>query len=62
MGRYKPPPPRSSLYITADGYEEKSIWKFRKEVTAAVSAAAAEGDRSENAEYIKEPGNFLVLQ
>ena len=60
MGRYKPPPPLSSLYITADGYqallvEEKSIWKFRKEVTAAVSAATAEGDRSENAEYIKEP-------
>jgi len=57
MGRYRPPPPRSSPYITAEGYktllaEEKSIWKKRKEVTAAVSAAAAEGDRSENAEYI----------
>ena len=57
MGRYRPPQPRSSPYITADGYqallaEEKSIWQFRKEVTAAVSAAAAEGDRSENAEYI----------
>lgn len=57
MGRYRPPPPRSSPYITAEGYqtllaEEKSIWQTRKEVTEAVSAAAAEGDRSENAEYI----------
>lgn len=28
------------------------MWKRRKDVTAALSAAAAEGDRSENAEYI----------
>lgn len=32
--------------------EEKAIWQRRKVVTAALSAAAAEGDRSENAEYI----------
>ena len=32
--------------------EEKDIWKKRSEVTKALSAAAAEGDRSENAEYI----------
>jgi len=32
--------------------EEKAIWRRRKDVTAALSAAAAEGDRSENAEYI----------
>jgi transcription elongation factor GreB len=32
--------------------EETEIWKKRAEVTQALSAAAAEGDRSENAEYI----------
>ena len=32
--------------------EEKDIWKHRAQVTKALSAAAAEGDRSENAEYI----------
>lgn len=32
--------------------EQAAIWKKRREVTAALSAAAAEGDRSENAEYI----------
>jgi len=57
MGRYRPPQPRSSLYITADGYEclrveLKALWVRRAEVTKALAAAAAEGDRSENAEYI----------
>ncbi len=57
MGRYRPPQPRSSLYITRAGYEclqqeHSDIWKRRAEVTKALSAAAAEGDRSENAEYI----------
>jgi len=57
MGRYRPPAPKSSLYITAEGYrclhdELNAIWKHRAEVTKALSAAAAEGDRSENAEYI----------
>ena len=32
--------------------EQKDIWLRRREVVAALSAAAAEGDRSENAEYI----------
>jgi transcription elongation factor GreB len=32
--------------------EQKAIWLKRREVVAALSAAAAEGDRSENAEYI----------
>ncbi len=32
--------------------EQKRIWLRRREVVAALSAAAAEGDRSENAEYI----------
>jgi len=57
MGRYRPPQPKSSLYITRAGYERlqqehRDIWKRRAEVTKALSAAAAEGDRSENAEYI----------
>ena len=57
MGRYRPPAPKSSLYITAEGFrhlqdELNSIWKRRAIVTRALSAAAAEGDRSENAEYI----------
>lgn len=58
MGRYRPPQPPSSKYITPEGkvrLEEELdfLWrKKRPEVTAALSAAAAEGDRSENAEYI----------
>ena len=57
MGRYRPPHPPSSPYITAEGYarlkdESKALWKRRAEVTKALAAAAAEGDRSENAEYI----------
>lgn len=57
MGRYRPPQPKSSPYITPDGFrtlqnESKALWERRREVTVALSAAAAEGDRSENAEYI----------
>lgn len=58
MGRWRPPPPVSSKYITPDGKkrledELEYLWrKKRPEVTKALSAAAAEGDRSENAEYI----------
>lgn len=57
MGRYRPPQPKSSAYITRPGHDRldeelKALWLKRREVTAALSAAAAEGDRSENAEYI----------
>lgn len=58
MPRWKPPPPKSSPYITAEGAkaldrELKELWQLRRrEVVPALSAAAAEGDRSENAEYI----------
>ena len=57
MGRYRPPAPRSSPYITGAGYdalaeEMQALWKRRSGVTKALTAAAAEGDRSENAEYI----------
>ena len=56
--RWRPPQARSSPYITPEGEralreELKSLWqKRRREVVPALSAAAAEGDRSENAEYI----------
>lgn len=57
MGRYRPPAPKKSPYITVEGHERLSaelegLWPKRREVVAALSAAAAEGDRSENAEYI----------
>jgi len=57
MSRYRPPRPKSSPYITPQGYrslerEMAALWSRRVEVTNAVTAAAAEGDRSENAEYI----------
>jgi transcription elongation factor GreB len=57
MTRYREPLPASSPYITREGFdtllqEEKEIWRHRAGVTKALSAAAAEGDRSENAEYI----------
>jgi len=57
MGRYRPPAAKKSPYITKDGYiclqsELQQLWVRRKDVTMHLSAAAAEGDRSENAEYI----------
>ena len=57
MGRWRPPPPKSSPYITPEGFaalqqELKDIWLRRRDVVKALAAAAAEGDRSENAEYI----------
>ncbi len=55
--RWRPPPEKSSPYITIAGLrrlraELEALWPQRREVVAALSAAAAEGDRSENAEYI----------
>lgn len=49
--------PQKSPYITPRGLEvlqaeQVALWKRRHKVVAALSAAAAEGDRSENAEYI----------
>lgn len=58
MGRWRPAPPKSSPYITTDGAsklqaELKQLWKVdRPEVTAIVKAAALNGDRSENGDYI----------
>ncbi len=57
MSRYRTPQPKSSPHITDEGFnilnkELKSLWKKRAEVRRALTATAAEGDRSENAEYI----------
>ena len=46
----------SSPYVTRAGFErlqaeQGALWVRRRDVVAALSAAAAEGDRSENAEY-----------
>jgi transcription elongation factor GreB len=55
--RYRAPVPPSTALITRAGYdllraELDELWKRKRpEVVAALAAAAAEGDRSENAEY-----------
>jgi transcription elongation factor GreB len=56
--RDRPPPPARSRYITPDGArklraELDQLWTVeRPRVTQEVADAAAQGDRSENAEYI----------
>ena len=58
MGRYRPPRQKGSPYITPEGAkaledELHQLWKIeRPTVTAAVHAAALNGDRSENGDYI----------
>ena len=58
MGRYRPPQPKSSPYITAQGAaklreELHQLWKIeRPQVTQIVHEAAKNGDRSENGDYI----------
>ena len=57
MSRYRPPTQPGSKYITPQGAkrlrdELDQLWHDeRPRVTAAVAEAAAQGDRSENAEY-----------
>lgn len=57
MSRYRPPVKAGSRYITPEGHarlkaELDQLWRVeRPQVTQAVAAAAAQGDRSENAEY-----------
>jgi transcription elongation factor GreB len=57
MGRFRPAAPAGSRYITPAGAkrlreELEQLWRDeRPRVTQAVAAAAAQGDRSENAEY-----------
>ena len=58
MGRWRPPRITGSRYITPEGAQKlteelQNLWKVeRPNVTARVAEAAAQGDRSENAEYI----------
>lgn len=57
MTRYRKPLPPGSRYVTAEGErklraELDELWRVqRPAVTRAVQEAAAQGDRSENAEY-----------
>ena len=58
MGRWRPPREKGSTYITPEGERKMTeelqyLWKIeRPEVTATVSEAAKQGDRSENGDYI----------
>ena len=58
MGRWRPPVKKGSKYITPEGVKKLTeelqyLWQVeRPEVTQRVAKAAAQGDRSENAEYI----------
>lgn len=58
MSRWRPPAEKSTTLITREGHarlkaELDDLWRVRRrEVVKALAAAAAEGDRSENAEYI----------
>jgi len=57
MSRWRAPTAASTAVITADGHQRlkqelDELWRVRRpEVVRALAAAAAEGDRSENAEY-----------
>jgi transcription elongation factor GreB len=58
MSRWRPPSPKGSTYITAEGYKKlkdelTQLWKIeRPQVTQTVHEAAKNGDRSENGDYI----------
>ena len=57
MGRWRPPAEQSTALITREGHarlkvELDELWRVKRpDVVKALAAAAAEGDRSENAEY-----------
>ena len=57
MGRWRPPAEKGTALVTPGGHarlkaELDELWRVRRpEVVRALAAAAAEGDRSENAEY-----------
>ena len=57
MSRWRAPAAASTAMITPEGHlglkhELDELWRLRRpEVVRALAAAAAEGDRSENAEY-----------
>ena len=58
MPRFRPPISSGSRYITPEGKKKLNdeldyLWRVKRpQVTQAVAEAAAQGDRSENAEYI----------
>ena len=57
MSRWRPPAEGSTALITREGHDRlkaelDELWRAKRpEVVKALAAAAAEGDRSENAEY-----------
>lgn len=57
MSRWRPPTEKSTALITREGHDRlkaelDDLWRAKRpEVVKALAAAAAEGDRSENAEY-----------
>ena len=57
MGRWRPPAAGSTALITRGGHDRlkaelDELWRVKRpDVVKALAAAAAEGDRSENAEY-----------
>jgi len=57
MSRWRPPAEKSTALITRAGHDRlkaelDDLWRVKRpEVVKALAAAAAEGDRSENAEY-----------
>jgi transcription elongation factor GreB len=57
MGRWRPPAEGSTALITREGHDRlkaelDDLWRAKRpDVVKALAAAAAEGDRSENAEY-----------
>lgn len=61
MSRYRPPRTAGTALITPEGEarmraEFHELWHVRRpQVTQSVSEAAAQGDRSENAEYLQAP-------
>jgi transcription elongation factor GreB len=58
MSRWRPPSESATALITRAGFDRlreelDELWRRKRpEVVQALAAAAAEGDRSENAEYI----------
>jgi len=57
MSRWRPPAEKSTALITREGHDRlkselDDLWRAKRPgVVKALAAAAAEGDRSENAEY-----------
>ncbi len=67
MGRYRPPAPAKSKYITVAGKdrlqkEHDYLWKVKRpKVTRSVQEAAAQGDRSEMLNISMEKSSCVKL-